>query len=1665
MFPCPQLQITPSFGDHLSRKYLAVFFLCLFASALQAQKPFQNGQAARAVVGQITFTQGSAIPSQQVLGGASGLAWAGNRLYVADSNRIAASPQDHRVLVFDSAKIPDPHRDVTQDSDVSSLVYCYLCGSPSILSLGQDTFDPPTLTSGGTTTQAFYSGRNGTQDPSSGASPAEHAWFNNATAVATDGVRFAVADTDNNRVLLWKALPTSTNQNPDLVLGQPDFATVQQQTLGMVTATTMRGPQGVWIQNNKLYVADTQNHRVLIWNTFPTSNNPAPDVVLGQPDFTHANAPPPTKIGPSTAANQLLNPVAVTADSRHIFVADLGFNRVLIWNTISPGIEQNADVVVGQNDFVGSNANSTSVCPTVATSTTTNAPCAYGLNYPRFALSDGTRLFIADGGNDRVLIYNSIPTANGVAANNVLGQTSFTTDIVTSAAISIVSTQIDNTGAVDTTPTPTSLAWDGTNLYVADPFNRRVLIFSAGDALLPSASDPNASVIPVVNWASEIVRQEGSVVLNAVSTGKITANDTVTVTIKGTAYTYTEKSTDTVDGIAKALVKLINASDANVTATFAGTGTQAIYLSSNQSNLAFDSITLAATTSNSANITATASGSYLSAGNAATVSAGALIEVNAPPGVTFADTATTSTAALGGRLPNQLGGVQLYLDGFASPLLKVSRTQIVGQIPYFYGERNSTSVYVRTVHGDGSVTVTNATPVYIAPANPGIFNAQQFSGQARPWPASMAFHQAGNPTAVVSVDGSVHAGDTATITIAGTSYTYTVVSTDTLASIVTNLVNLIGPDPKVTAAPGGAFTRVVLTARDSGFAGGNGISVATATSSGASVTLTAYTSATCCAVQPGSQIYPANPAVPGELISISTAGLGGISDANGAVTLDTGAPFSGSGLNNVYGPNFVAATMGGQTAQVIYSGLPKGSYGIYRVDLIVPSGLAANDTTALYIAQNAFISNTVSLAVGAAVANPGPPPKLGSTGPIVMGIDSPSSGSTISGVIDVGGWAIDTKAAVSTVSVLVDGLPSGAAGYGGPRPDACAFHPSGISCPNVAFDYIFNTSTLANGVHSFAVTVTDANGARLTTASSNVTVYNNPASYPTHINIDVPFGGAPYHGLVNFGGWALNDTSLIVSFKGAIDGVPINTAALAYGGPRPDVCAPAFYQGRAGCPNVGWSYLADLTKLANGAHTFSLTAFAANGQQFSSLNTFTVNNFTVESVTNGPSISIDTPSASAGTLRGITGLGGWAINGLSAISNVGVSVDGVFFGYAQYGGTRNDVCTAFSNPAGCPNVGWNTGLDTTLLSDGTHTLQITANPSVGQSYTATRTITVGNLGSAANPIRIGIDRPNAVSPNLSGKTSIGGWAISDTSVIQTVTVSVDGVMNGTATYGGPRPDVCLVFPGRAGCPNVAWGYMLDTTRLASGSHMLEVTASTPSGQRATAGMAFTVSNSSSAGTTVIETPGPINHAYSGIAQFSGWAQSASAAIVSVTVNVDGVPIGTASYGDARTDVCPLKPACGWRFAFDTSSLTDGVHTFGVLATAADGAATPASASFTVANWTVVQPTNIEIDTPNGALKTPYSGGAHFGGWLYDSFASIRNVSVSVDGIPFGAASFGGPRPDVCTSTSVSPDCPNVAWDFLLDTTFLSNDVHTLSISATTAAGQSSSASKQFTTAN
>ena len=1172
------------------RKFSPVLCLPLLVLAAQGAS-FTNGQAARAVIGQITFTDAYEVPLNgnvqparpDILGAAGGLVYSKNTgtLYVADSNVIGATPINNRVLGFSTSQIPDWHADVAKAVQPSPI--CGLCGYPASVVIGQQDF---------TTT---VSGRNAVPSNSAGS-------LSNPTAVATDGQTLAVADTNNNRILIWNPLPPNQTTPPNVVLGQASFTAFAGSQA--VTASSLRGPQGVWIQNGKLFVADTQNNRVLIWNTIPTQNNQAADLVLGQPNFGTANQPSPGPAAyPTTAANQLLNPASVTSDGTHLFVTDLGFNRVLIWNSIPAGMDQGADVVVGQPDMTTSVPNwNTQLCGSNAVSASNQRlPCAKTLSFPRFALSDGTRLFIADGGNDRVLIFNQIPTANGAAADTVLGQPDFTSDIVSYQGSSFASTVIDNTSSVDTTPSPTSLAFDGVNLYVSDPYNRRVLVFTPGDVSLPANS--------VVNWASEIVRQEAVVTFSLTSGGSITANDTVSLTINNstTPYKYTVQKNDTLDTIAQGLVSQVNANggDANVTAIFSGAGTGSLYLSSKGINLANDSIQYSATVSNAANLQVSSSaaptpgstsGGYLTAGNAATAAPGMLIEIN---GANLTDqTASIDLATYTGNLPTTRGlaGVQVYVDGIAAPVIKVSPTQIVSEIPFSVdnvplSNRNSSSIYVRAQRSNGSITVTNATPAYIAPANPGLFDVPQST--PRPWPATGVLHQIGYPSAVVSIDGTVKAGDIATITVNNVGYSYTVQSSDTLGSIVNGLVSKIKADSSapVTAAPGGAFTRVVLTAIAGG-AAGTGIPIAGSTSSGASVTVTAYTSSTCCNVTPNSPITADNPAVAGETIQVAAAGLGLFSDFNAVVA---GQSYTGSETVSVV--NTVSATMNGSTAQVVNAGLKKGSYGIYTVQLIVPSGTPTSNAVQLYIAQNAFVSNIVTLPVGAAAGplpTPTPAPvctfSLSSTALTF----SASANTGIVGVIAPSGcaWSASSNASWLTVSSGSSGTGNGTvtfqmaantganaqtgtltvanqtvtvtqAGTSTPLPAALRFVPvppcrvtdtRGADAPIVSggstrnFSVTASPCNIPSTAQAYALNVTVVPAGQL----SYLTVWQNGVTQPPvstlnsfdgRIKANAAIVPAGTNGAVSV--FATNDTHVILDINGYF--VPAtNTSALAY---------------------------------------------------------------------------------------------------------------------------------------------------------------------------------------------------------------------------------------------------------------------------------------------------------------------------------------------------------------------------------------------------------------------------------------------------------------------------------------------------------------------------------------
>jgi hypothetical protein len=375
---------------------------------------------------------------------------------------------------------------------------------------------------------------------------------------------------------------------------------------------------------------------------------------------------------------------------------------------------------------------------------------------------------------------------------------------------------------------------------------------------------------------------------------------------------------------------------------------------------------------------------------------------------------------------------------------------------------------------------------------------------------------------------------------------------------------------------------------------------------------------------------------------------------------------------------------------------------------------------------------------------------------------------------------------------------------------------------------------------------------------------------------------------------------------------------------------------------VGWDLLVDTTQFADGAHTLAVRASTGAGHLTVST-PFTVAN---GGATNPTKVLIDRPNAQSSTVIGVTAISGWAFNDNAALSSVAISVDGILKGNATYGLNRPDVCQVYPGKPGCPNVGWSFSLDTTLLANGTHTLEVTAKALLrngGQQATISTTFTVANW-TTANPIIITTDQPNPQSGVLSGSVSLAGWAIDNISAISSVAVAVDGVSFGNALYGLSRPDVCIVYPDRAGCPNVGWSFSLNTMLLADGAHALDIIATSAGGTHSTVTSTFSVSNSTGNPLLVTVDVPVANTTLTGPAQLAGWALDTSSGIgiSGVQVLVDGVLYGSAAYGQTRGDVCAVYPSevgcpnVGWSFTLDTTLLPNGTHALDIRALAANG---------------------------------------------------------------------------------------------------------------------------------
>jgi hypothetical protein len=484
---------------------------------------------------------------------------------------------------------------------------------------------------------------------------------------------------------------------------------------------------------------------------------------------------------------------------------------------------------------------------------------------------------------------------------------------------------------------------------VADPFDRRILVFTLGE--------PNVPINGVTNAASRTVFALGAVNF----TGTITANDTVTVTINATDYKYTVVADDTLVTVIQKITDLINGKgggtpDPNVIAS-PNPGVNQIVLTSRIGGADANSITYSVVASDKATIVVATSGGNLTGGqDAAEVAPGTLVTIT---GTSLSDTSAAGVPDSKGNYPSTVAGVEVYFDGIKAPLLFVSPTQINTQIPFEVSDANGVSAFVRTVHTDGSVTNTTAVSIPIVFQNPGIFA----DAGTDPRPV-IAYHTSSNAITVVSVDGSIHANDTAAITIEDRSYSYTVQSTDNLTTVRDGLIASINAntEEKVTAAPSGQFTRIVLTAKIAG-PDGNGIPVGVTNPTNNSLILTALNTQTCCVSVGGARITQENPALPGEVITIYATGIGITTLGDGStVAGTTGQLYNGPAYNIPQVP-VDNAQIGGITANVLFAGLKPGLAGVYEIQLQLSTGLLTNLNTQMYIAQSVFTSNIVTIPI------------------------------------------------------------------------------------------------------------------------------------------------------------------------------------------------------------------------------------------------------------------------------------------------------------------------------------------------------------------------------------------------------------------------------------------------------------------------------------------------------------------------------------------------------------------------------------------------------------------------------------------------------------------------------------------------------------------------------
>jgi hypothetical protein len=230
-----------------------------------------------------------------------------------------------------------------------------------------------------------------------------------ACLIAPEGPLW-ICDTGHHRLLGWACAPRVDEPAADWVIGQPDMLHEGRNAHGGAHAASFNVPTGIAPCGEGMAVADAWNHRVLVWRRVPRDHNIPADLVLGQADFSGMEG---NRGAAAASAGSLFWPSGVSWDGTRLWVADTGNRRVLMWQGLPREHGQSADLVLGQNHFQARDENGG------------GEPSASSMRWPHGIASWEGRLCITDAGNNRILVWDGVPSRDNAPSAHVLGQRDF----------------------------------------------------------------------------------------------------------------------------------------------------------------------------------------------------------------------------------------------------------------------------------------------------------------------------------------------------------------------------------------------------------------------------------------------------------------------------------------------------------------------------------------------------------------------------------------------------------------------------------------------------------------------------------------------------------------------------------------------------------------------------------------------------------------------------------------------------------------------------------------------------------------------------------------------------------------------------------------------------------------------------------------------------------------------------------------------------------------------------------------------------------------------------------------------------------------------------------------------------------------------------------------